>query len=236
MMLLVPSSTKQFAQKRQDNDTSCSSSFSIQKRHNKERQETCIEDSSVLPLDFSPNNYTVICGRGKVCANAIGNKRLKILASLFVSKYSKARNKEEKTVIVTKIMDMVVDACPDERGTFVKHKNGRYYTVHDSLAREKIGAALRELLFTKYKSSSKSKQIARDERRKSVQSIISTDPKTSISTTQIQSQSNLTETIQEKREPIDLHTPVMTYSSDDHSSFVRYKEVDSNFNGINCNI
>ena len=172
MMLLVPCSTTPLAEKRQKDDKSSSSPFSIQKRHNKESKEKCVEDSSVLPLDFSPNNYTVICGRGKVCANAIGNRRLKIFASLFVSKYSNARNKEEKTVIVTKIMEMIVDACPDERGTFVKHKNGRYYVVHESLAREKIGSALRELLFTKYKSSSKSKQIARNERRKSLQTTI----------------------------------------------------------------
>ena len=179
----------------------------IAARPSQMNKKRCLDSSTLLPIDFCPNNYTVICGRGKACANAIGNRRLKVLASLFITKYSNARNKEEKTLIVSKIMEMIEDACPDERGTFVKHSNGRWYVVDDSLAREKIGSALRELLFPKYKSSSKSKQIAR-KRRKSLECIptVSTscgsmwsDTKIDELTEKKENQVNPTKTIEDDR-------------------------------------
>ena len=118
-----------------------------------------------LPLDFEPSAYSVICGRGKVCTHAVGNRRLKIIASLFLQKYSNANTKEEKSSIVSEIMDMLEDACPDSRGAFVRFSNGRWWTVDMMSAREKVGALLRDCLHTKYSSSNKAKLAKRRNQR-----------------------------------------------------------------------
>lgn len=110
-----------------------------------------------LPVNFIPSHYSVICGRGKACTDAVGNRRLKVTASIFLEKYSKASTKEEKSMIVTEIMDIVEDACPDEIGAFIRYDKGRWWVVDHMAAREKVGALLRDCLHTKYRSSTKSK-------------------------------------------------------------------------------
>jgi hypothetical protein len=114
-----------------------------------------------LPVDFIPSPYSVICGRGKACTNAVGNRRLKVTASMFLEKYSKASTKEEKSMIVTEIMDIVEVACPDETGAFIRYDEGRWWVVDHMAAREKVGALLRDCLHTKYRSSTKSKLARR---------------------------------------------------------------------------
>ena len=117
--------------------------------------------SRPLPIEFTPTPYSVICGRGKVCTDAIGNRRLKIIASMFLDKYAAANTREEKSVIVTEIMDIVEDACPDKNAAFIRYNEGRWWRVESMAAREKVGALLRDCLHSKYRSSSKSKQAKR---------------------------------------------------------------------------
>jgi hypothetical protein len=117
-----------------------------------------------LPLDFEPKPYSVIIGRGKECKEVVGNRRLKVLASNFLPKYSDAINKSSKSRIVSTLVSMVRDACPT--GAFVKlAKNGCWYEVDEAVAREKVGYTFRELLGDQYRSSSKSKVARRHHRR-----------------------------------------------------------------------
>ena len=112
-----------------------------------------------LPPDFFPLPYSVIIGRGKLGTHNVGNRRLRILASTFVSKYSQARSKVEKTTTVSQIVEIIQEACPV--GAFIKLANGQWWEVDDHTAREKVGYVLRDLLDTKYRSSSKSKVARR---------------------------------------------------------------------------
>ena len=113
---------------------------------------------AILPEDFTPSPYSVICGRGEyIFRDAIGNRRLAVFASMFLSRYSKASCKEEKTGIVSEIMETVKSACPDPSGAFIKYWNGRWWEVDVITARKKIGVILRNFLHDKYKSSLKSK-------------------------------------------------------------------------------
>jgi hypothetical protein len=117
-----------------------------------------------LPLDFEPTPYSVIIGRGKECKAVAGNRRLKVLASNFLPKYSDAINKSSKSRIVSTLVSMVRDACPT--GAFIKlAKNKCWYEVDEAVAREKVGYTFRELLGDQYRSSSKSKTARRDHRR-----------------------------------------------------------------------
>ncbi|KAG7337299.1 hypothetical protein IV203_030155 [Nitzschia inconspicua] len=117
-----------------------------------------------LPPAFSPLPYSVLIGRGKACTEATGNKRLKVIVSTFLEEYSKAANRIEKSIIVSKIVDMVREACPV--GAFIKQENGHWWEVSDHMARERVGSMLRDSLHEQYKSSSKSK-LARRRNNKS---------------------------------------------------------------------
>lgn len=50
-------------------------------------------------------------------------------------------------------------------GNFCRFQKGCWYEVGDSIAREKVGAMLRDFLHTQYRSSTKSKIARRRERR-----------------------------------------------------------------------
>lgn len=112
---------------------------------------------TLLPKGFEPTPYSVICGRGRLCKASVGNRRLQVIASMFIGKYSQLSRKEEKTEIVSEILKMVKDACPDERYAFVQYHDGRWWEVETLIAREKIGAVMRDCLHSKYRSSTKSK-------------------------------------------------------------------------------
>jgi hypothetical protein len=118
-------------------------------------------DELMLPGSFEPSPYSVIFGRGRKASEAFGNRRLNVIASLYVKRYSNATNKDEKSGIVTEILEVIRSACPDSRHAFVKQTNGKWWRVQNPHAREKIGAVLRDCLHSKYKSSTKSKLATR---------------------------------------------------------------------------
>jgi hypothetical protein len=118
-------------------------------------------DELMLPGAFEPSPYSVICGRGRKSSEAFGNRRLTVIASMYVKRYSDATKKEEKSGIVTEIMEVIRSACPDSRHAFVKQTNGKWWRVQNLHAREKVGTVLRDCLHSKYKSSTKSKLAKR---------------------------------------------------------------------------
>jgi hypothetical protein len=118
-------------------------------------------EEGFLPPDFEVTPYTVMCGRGKMCFESVGNRRFRILVQCHLTRYSVAETKGEKTRIVSDIVDMVRQAG----GAFVKGKEGCWYEVGDVVAREKVGALFRDFLFTRYRSSSKCKVARRQQLR-----------------------------------------------------------------------
>jgi hypothetical protein len=118
--------------------------------------------TSSLDLDFveqlSP--YSVIIGRQKACRDAVGNRRLQVLASTILPKYAQANSRPEKSKIVSSLVEMVKQAG----GSFVKLVDGKWLGADHHAAREKVGVVLRDLLHDKYRSSTKSKVAARRQR------------------------------------------------------------------------
>jgi hypothetical protein len=114
---------------------------------------------SKLPQDFLPSPQAVICGRGKACSSSPGNKSLKRIINSFLKPYSKARNKLEKSAIVSSIVGSIKQAAPN--GAFIKFESGIWWEVEDGVAREKVGCLLRDSLHTQYRSSTKAKLARR---------------------------------------------------------------------------
>jgi hypothetical protein len=108
---------------------------------------------SQLGDDFLPSEYSVICGRGKASYGHAGNHRLRMLASMFVEKYSATDCKRHKSTIASDIVAMTRESG----GHFCKYEQGAWFEVGDRFAREKVSAMFRDMLHTQYRSSAKAK-------------------------------------------------------------------------------
>ena len=121
----------------------------------------------LLPENFEPSSYSVIIGKGKMPANATGNRRLRVLVNMQIEKYQNAQFKRDKTLIVTNVMRTVQAACPDG-GAFVKFDGERWWECPDSISREKIACMFRDGLSGIYRSSNKNK-VERRRQKKALQ-------------------------------------------------------------------
>jgi hypothetical protein len=120
---------------------------------------TCEHEMTPLPANFEPGSMDVICARGKEAHSHPGNRRFRLSVSMILERYSKATTKLDKSLIVSSIVDTVRQASP--HGGFIKKQGGCWFEVGDHVAREKIGQSFRDLLHTKYKSSTKAKKHRR---------------------------------------------------------------------------
>jgi hypothetical protein len=111
---------------------------------------------SQLGVDFQPSEHSVICGRGRQ-HNSTGNCRFRVLAGLFVERYSRSDSKTTKAAIVFDIITMIRQAG----GHFCKNEKGAWFEVGDQCARGKVSAFFRDILHTQYRSSAKAKTTRR---------------------------------------------------------------------------
>jgi hypothetical protein len=114
-----------------------------------------------LHADFQPSEYSVLCGRGKDSFNHIGNSRFRIIAGMFMERYSQAATRTAKSAILSEIITMIRDAG----GNFCQFKKGAWFEVGDNYAREKVSAKFRDLLHTQYSSSNQVKIARRRDRK-----------------------------------------------------------------------
>jgi hypothetical protein len=106
-----------------------------------------------LGVDFQPSHSSVICGRGKASYDHPGNRRLRMLASTFVEDYSQAGRELAKSAIVANIVAVIRQGG----GRFFKHEKGAWFEVGDYYARVKVSALFRDMLHSRYRSSSKAR-------------------------------------------------------------------------------
>jgi hypothetical protein len=124
--------------------------------------KTAGKSQPAAEVDFQPSDYSVVCGRGNETSNHPGNRRFRLLTSMFIERYAQAENsKAAKSAIVSEIITMIRQVD----GTFCKYKSGVWFEVGERYAREKVTALLRDLLHTQYRSSNKAKSARRSARR-----------------------------------------------------------------------
>jgi hypothetical protein len=134
---------------------------------------------SQLGVDFQPSHSSVICGRGKQSYAHAGNHRFRMLATMFVKKYSHANRKKDKSAIVSDIVVMIRKAG----GIFCRLEKGVWFEVGDHSAREKTSTLLRDLLHTQYRSSAKAKIDRRRTRNRNEKETLESGPQVADGTT-----------------------------------------------------
>jgi hypothetical protein len=117
-------------------------------------------ERSQLGVHFQPSDSSVICGRGKFSYNHPGNRRFRVLLSMFVKDYSKAV-KAGRKLVKSAIVSTVVAMVRQTGGCFCKLlEKGGWYEVGDYCAREKVSALFRDMLHAQDRASAKA-EIAR---------------------------------------------------------------------------
>jgi hypothetical protein len=100
----------------------------------------------LLPDDFEPSGVDVIGGRGKPTLEHPGNKLFRAIVAVNMKAYQNARYRAEKRQIVDTIINRVRKYSSS--GGFVKRdsKTGKWMTLDDVAARQKVTHALRDAL------------------------------------------------------------------------------------------
>lgn len=118
-------------------------------------------DSGRLPITYKPSENDVIIGTGKEARDHIGNKNLINIVLPYCAVYSKSSKAEKSRLISQIIRDATIQS--PLRTPFVRRThNGHWCVVEDELlVREKVSQTMRNLLHSKYRSSTKAKKQRR---------------------------------------------------------------------------
>lgn len=117
----------------------------------------CFGKMRKLPMSFVPGHFDVICARGKKALQHPGNKKFRSMIQEQADLYDKTSSRQGKSEIVQSILTYFRERSV--HGGFVTEVNGAWFDVGDQMAREKCGQTFRDVLHTKYKSSTKAKSI-----------------------------------------------------------------------------
>lgn len=97
--------------------------------------------AEVKKVVFLPLNSDILFGRGKPIQQTPGNLRLSAIVDSFVLEYQQLANKQDKTALAAKIVQMVKTAS----GRFLSKNSGLWTEVADDVAREKVSGLFRTL-------------------------------------------------------------------------------------------
>ncbi|KAI2493033.1 adenylyl/guanylyl cyclase [Fragilaria crotonensis] len=105
-------------------------------------------NSRVLGDDYVPQEYDVICARGKHVVSHFGNIVFRVTVERNLERYHQARSRLDKSIIVIEIVDEIRSRSP--HGGFIQQKKDRsdgrkvWIEIGDTMARAKVGHALRD--------------------------------------------------------------------------------------------
>lgn len=105
------------------------------KQDNEEKQFRAAVDS------LGP--YDVICGKGSVAFNNVGNRRFRILITMNVDSYNNVNGRHRKGLFIGSLVNTFVDEIG---ARFFKLQGGRLVELTERQIRQKVGHALRDVL------------------------------------------------------------------------------------------
>jgi hypothetical protein len=123
------------------------------------------EQEMILPHNYIPTMYDVICGRGKGHYNKPGNKRFRTIVSQYVESYKPCQSRIHKSLILQQIIERVQEQ-DNGRAQFLRYDSKLKCWCRMSLdhTREKVGHAMREC------SQSSSLSVADKQKRSAARS------------------------------------------------------------------
>jgi len=120
--------------------------------------------------------YDVICGKGRVAFNNIGNRRFRILITINIDRYNEAEGRHRKGLFIG---SLVRTFLKDIGARFFKLKEGELIELTEVQIRQKVGHALRDVLAFQ-ESQTEKHQKQREEQDRKSRTEMSQDPKTEI--------------------------------------------------------
>jgi hypothetical protein len=92
-----------------------------------------MDNKHLLPSDYVLGDNDVLCGRKRTCSNLVGNQRFQKMVTDCLQ-YGEAPTKQEKTKIISDIIDRVRERSP--MGGFLTYEmfTGCYSKAGDRLA------------------------------------------------------------------------------------------------------
>jgi hypothetical protein len=119
-------------------------------------------ERSQLGGHFQPDDYSIICDQGNASFNHTGNRRFRVIASMFIEKYSLDACNKHKSIVAANIVTMIRQSG----GSFCKYEHGAWFEVGDYFAHEMVSTLFHDMLRTQCRSSAKAKTTRCGARRK----------------------------------------------------------------------
>ena len=113
--------------------------------NSKSRVNTVLKPT-LLPHGYKPQDRDVMCGR--LSNNHAGNRYFRHLIGMYMIRYMKAPNRQQKSNLVARIVELVRHSG----GRFIKQddSNDQWFDIGDKLAKEKCGHAIRDMISHHY--------------------------------------------------------------------------------------
>lgn len=104
------------------------------------------QQPKLLPKGYQPNEFDIICGRGRGLYKQKGNRKFRAIVLEHIDEYKDAKTKLDKSTVVIKIVDTVLSQN-NGNCRFVKEAGvNTWEVVGYDYIRDKIGHAIRECI------------------------------------------------------------------------------------------
>jgi len=90
--------------------------------------------------------YDIICGRNNGAHDSVGNRRFRVTIMMNLKKYSEASTREEKTLVIKSVIELLLDKNGVGARFIKKIDDGIYERLNDKQIREKVGHAFRDMM------------------------------------------------------------------------------------------
>jgi hypothetical protein len=108
-----------------------------------------MRNNEPIPLDWEPEDNSVVIGKGKRYYYHPGNSWLRKIVASMLDDYAVAKSKLDKSLIISDVVDLV-----RQNGSFVKKSSsGTWVHAEELLCREKISAVFRDAMHQRGRTS-----------------------------------------------------------------------------------
>jgi hypothetical protein len=102
---------------------------------------SCKRQNSVFPDTYQLTGYNVLVGRHKLAFNHVGNRRFRVVVSMFLPRYLQNPSRKERSLLIMEIVETISRAG----GHFLKqNKYQQLVEISEKEKRNKVGHALRD--------------------------------------------------------------------------------------------